>query len=62
MSIFSSVLLYDQRLSRYKVGQNRKGTERPQTEIEHLTVKSTLYTLTHVTAYPEAQILVRLAV
>ena len=29
----------------YKVGENRKCTEWPQTELEHLTVKSTLHTL-----------------
>ncbi len=36
---------YDQRFSRYKVAKNQKCTEWPQTELEHLTVKSTLFTL-----------------
>ncbi len=34
-----------------RVGENRKCTERPQIELEHLTVKSTLYTLN---TYPRA--------
>ncbi len=44
-SKFSSILHYDQWFSRYKVAKNRKCTKWPQTELEHLTVKSTLYTL-----------------
>ncbi len=40
-----------------KVGENRKCTEWPQTELEQLTVKSTLYTL----LTPEGQIMVRFA-
>ena len=44
-----SVLLYDQPFSRYKVLENRKCAEQPQTNFEHLRVKSTLYTLS---AYP----------
>ena len=40
----------------YKVGENRKCTEWPQTELEHLTVKRTLYT---IILNPEAQTLVR---
>ncbi len=40
-----SVLLHNKRFSRYKVAENWKCTEWPQTELEHLTVKSTLYTL-----------------
>ena len=48
-STFSSVLLYNQRFSRYKVAENWKCTEWPQTELEHLTIKSTLYTInTHL--------------
>ncbi len=39
----------------YKVSENRKCTEWPQTELKHLTVKSTLYTLNTT----EAQTLVR---
>ncbi len=54
----SSVLLYDHPFPRYKFAENRKCTEWPQTELEHLTGKSTLYTLN---TYPEAQILVRFA-
>ncbi len=46
---FWSILLYDHCFSRYKVARNRKCTEWPQTELEHLTVKRTLYTLN---AYP----------
>ncbi len=45
---FCSVLLYKwsfPRYNMYKVGENRKCTEWPQTELEHLTVKNTLYTL-----------------
>ncbi len=42
----------------YKVGENRKCTEWPETEIEYLTVKSTLYT-PNIT--PEAKILVGFA-
>ncbi len=41
---FWSVSLYDHWFSRYKVPQNQKSTECSQTEIEHLTVKTTLYT------------------
>ncbi len=41
---FSSVLLYDQPFSRYKVVENWKCTEWPQIDIEHVTVKNTLYT------------------
>ncbi len=44
-SKFSFVSLYDYPFPRYKVVKNRKCTEWPQTELEHLTVKSTLYTL-----------------
>ncbi len=40
-----SILLHDHWFSRHKVGENRKCTEWPQTELEHLTVNSTLYTL-----------------
>ena len=43
----------------YKIGENRKCTEWPQTELKHVRVKSTLYTLYIIT--PEAQILVRFA-
>ena len=45
---FWSVFLYDlpfPRCNMNKVGEKRKCTEWPQTELEHLTVKSTLYTL-----------------
>ncbi len=42
----------------YKVGENQKYTEWPQTEFDQITVKSTLYTLY---TYPKAQILVRFA-
>ena len=42
---FQSVSLYDQQFSRYKVAENRKCTEWPQTDLKHLTVKSTLHTL-----------------
>ncbi len=41
---FSSILLYDQPFPRYKVAKNRKCTECTQTELEHLIVKSILYT------------------
>ncbi len=41
----------------YKVSENRKCTEWPQTELEQLTVKNTLYTL----LTPEVQIFVRFA-
>ncbi len=41
----------------YKVAENRKCTKWPQTELKHLPVKSTLYTLNT----PEAQILVHFA-
>ncbi len=40
-----SVLMYDQRFRRYKVVKIVECTESPQTEFEHLTVKSTLYSL-----------------
>ena len=42
----------------YKVFENQQCTEWPQTELEHVTDKSTLYTLN---TYPDAQILVRFA-
>ncbi len=60
-SKFCSVSLYDlpfPRYNMYKVGENRKCTEWPQTEFEDLTVKNTLYALN---TYPEAQILVNFA-
>ncbi len=40
---FWSVLLYDQRFSRYKVDGTRKCTEWLQTKLEHLTAKTTLH-------------------
>ena len=40
---FWSVLLYDQRFSRYKVDETRKCTEWLQTKLEHLTAKTTLH-------------------
>ncbi len=58
-------------VSRYKVAKNWKCTKLPQTELEHLTVKSTQYTLCTypqrskisvkstlyiLTTYPKAQI------
>ncbi len=48
----------NQRFSRYKVVGNRKCTEWQQNELEHLTVKRTLYALY---TYPWGQILVRFA-
>ncbi len=48
----------DSRLSKIGNQKNWKCTEWPQNNLKHLTVKSTLYTLS---AYPEAQILVRFA-
>ncbi len=43
---FHSISLYDHPFSRYKVVDNRKYTECPQNDVEHLLVKqSTLYTL-----------------
>ncbi len=47
-SKFWCVLLYDYpfpRYNTYKVGENRKCTEWPQTELDDSAVKSTLYTL-----------------
>ncbi len=38
-------MLYDQLFSRYMVAENRKCAKWPQTELEHLRAKSTLYTL-----------------
>ncbi len=46
---FWSVSLYDQlflRHNMYKIGENRKSTEWLQTDLEHLTVKRTLYIYT----------------
>ncbi len=40
-----SILLYDQRFSRYRVAENQKCTEWPQIELDHLTDKSNLYAL-----------------
>ena len=40
-----TVLLYDQPFSRYKVVENRKCTEWPQNDLNHLTVERTLYTM-----------------
>ena len=42
---FLSVSLYDHTFSGYKVIENWKSTEWPQSDIEHLTVKRSLYTL-----------------
>ena len=45
---FWSISLYDQPFPRYKlykVGKNRKCNDWPQINLQHLTVKSTLYTL-----------------
>ncbi len=42
---FHSLLLYDQPFSRYNIVKNRKCIEWPQNDLNHLTVKSTLYTL-----------------
>ncbi len=42
---FYPVSLYGQPFSRNKLVENRKCTEWPENDIEHLTVKSTLYTL-----------------
>ncbi len=59
MPKFSSILLYNQPFSRYKVVQNQqtlKCTEWPQNGIEHLTVISILYTILH----PGVKILVGL--
>ena len=42
---FSSVSLYNQPFSRYKIVENRKCTEWPQNELETWAVKSTLYAL-----------------
>ena len=44
----------NQPFRKYKVIENRKWTELPQTDLEQLTVKSILYT-------PEAQIFIRFA-
>ena len=57
--MFWPVLLCDQQFSRYKVGENQKCTELPQAELEHLTIKSTLYILYILTT--ESQILVSFA-
>ncbi len=46
-----------QRYNMYKVGENRKYIEWPQTERDHITLKRTLYTLNT----PEDQISVRFA-
>ena len=43
--ILVSFALQLQGRQKYKVVKNWKSTERPQTELEHLTVKSILYTL-----------------
>ncbi len=45
----------------YRISENQKCTEWPQTELEHLTVKSSLYTLKTYLWAVEAQILVRFA-
>ena len=42
---FHSVSLYELSFSRYKVVESRKCTEWPQNDLNHLTFKSTLYTL-----------------
>ncbi len=42
---FHPIFLYDQTFLRYKVVDNRKCTKWPQTELAHLTVKSTLHRL-----------------
>ena len=41
---FNFVSLYDQPYSRYKIVENWKCTQWPQSGIKHLTVESTLYT------------------
>ncbi len=55
---FSVLLLFSRFWDTYKVAENRKCTQWPQTELEHLTVKS-LYI--HYMPIPEAQILARFA-
>ncbi len=42
---FWSVLTYDKHFARYKVAENWKSTEWPQTELEHFKFKSILHTL-----------------
>ena len=42
---FWFILLYNYLFSRYKAAENQKCTEWPQTELGHLTIKTTLYTL-----------------
>ena len=49
---FSSILLYNQLFWRYKVVENQKCTKWPQTDLEHLTVKSILYALNTYTRSP----------
>ncbi len=56
---FSSVSLSRQLFSRYQIVENQKCTEWLQTDLEHLPVKSTLYTLN---TYPWAQIFIHFAV
>ena len=48
-----SASAYDQRFSRYKVAENLKCTEWLKTELEHLTAKTTLYTLKHLALRPK---------
>ena len=50
---FHSVSLHDQPFSRCKVVENRKCTKWPPNDLNHLTIKSTLYTLNR---NPEAHI------
>ncbi len=46
---FCSVSFYDQSLSRYKIVESQKCTESPETDLECLTLKNTLY---RVITYP----------
>ena len=50
---FHSVWLYDEPCLRYKVDENRKCTQWPQNDLNHLSVKSTLSTLN---THPRAKI------
>ncbi len=54
--IFSSVSLCNHPFSRYKIVGNRKSTEWTRNDLEHLTVKSTLYALN---TYPQGTNFIR---
>ncbi len=49
---FHYVSLYDQPFSRYKIVENWKCTKWPNNDLNHLSVKSTLYTLNTHTLGP----------